>query len=160
MDLTNMRHAYVSRHRGGSRISPSYEKSSRQFSQLSHSLHGNFEMKRLSVTPIVGFYQFQSQNWLQVSLMHSNRSNPSQFRVSQSSVDSVDCRKGLIRIGPPLNYGPYSLNEFMKVFVRNFRSELSVRASHAESCDFSISEIQYKSEHTVHVGTKTRCKMD
>ena len=32
MDLTNMRHAYVSRHRGGSRISPSYEKSSRQFS--------------------------------------------------------------------------------------------------------------------------------
>ena len=32
MDLTNMRIAYVSRHRGGSRISPSYEKSSRQFS--------------------------------------------------------------------------------------------------------------------------------
>ena len=32
MDLTNMRIAYVSRHRGGSQISPSYEKSSRQFS--------------------------------------------------------------------------------------------------------------------------------
>ena len=32
MDLTNMRHAYVSRHRGSSGISPSYEKSSRQFS--------------------------------------------------------------------------------------------------------------------------------
>ena len=56
MDLTNMRIAYVSRHRGCSQISPSYEKSSRQFSQLSHSLHGNFEMKRLSVTPIVGFF--------------------------------------------------------------------------------------------------------
>ena len=32
MDLTNMRHAYVSRHRGCSQISPSYEKSSLQFS--------------------------------------------------------------------------------------------------------------------------------
>ena len=32
MDLTNMRIAYVSRYRGGSPISPSYEKSSRQFS--------------------------------------------------------------------------------------------------------------------------------
>ena len=48
---------------------------------------------------------------------------------------------------PPELWTLQFLNEFMKVSVRDFLSELSMRASHAESCDFSISEIQYKSEH-------------